>query len=226
MADDMGLRANPSEAFSKLAGQLEEELSIPAGSLLLALTDQSDWAAVVKSHALLEGTMSFLLTAALSETKLGDTFARLPLNEDITGKLAFAKALGVLTSRERRAIKRLSELRNMLAHDPRHLGFSFPTFVAGLDRNQFTAFADALMFDLRAGDASERFKIELKASPRSIFNLTVIRLLGALIHKSTIARIASYCTRTERRSILEALGTDNYRVWVSDGTVHVGVEED
>jgi hypothetical protein len=203
--------------FLQHISKLTKELGVPDGALLSLISD-NDWSAIIKSHALIEGAMTLLLTSALDEAALSPAFSRLPLGEDITGKLAFAKALGLLQPKERRFIKRLSELRNMLAHDPHHLGFTLKAYVEGMDKNQFKTFQDTLMFGV-APDQQDKVRERIRTNTRSAFHVTVLYFLSELLRRIHLVRVCAYLTPTERRRVFEAIGTEGRNVFIMDGAV-------
>jgi hypothetical protein len=216
--------APEDRSFLRHISQLTNELGAPEGALMSLLTD-NDWSMIIKSHALIEGAMTLLLTSALTETSLSPAFSRLPLSEDITGTLAFAKALGLLRPSERRFIKRLSELRNMLAHDPRHLAFTLKQYVSGMDKNKLTAFQDAVVFAV-APERREEERAALVTKPRRVFEVTVLFFLSELLERIQHVRIAAYLTPTERRRVFEALGTEGLIVAVINRAVVIVAGDD
>lgn len=95
-----------------------------SADFLLKLFNEDDWSFVIKSNALVEAVISELLTAKAGDDRLHSLFRRLDLSNVESGKLAFAKALDLLTSEQRQFIRRLSELRNSLVHNVEGLSFS------------------------------------------------------------------------------------------------------
>jgi len=63
-------------------------------------------------HALMEAAVTHLLAERLGDAKLEEVFSFTEFANPRSGKLAFAKALGLLESDERRFLQRLAELRN------------------------------------------------------------------------------------------------------------------
>ena len=80
-----------------------------------ALLREDDWSFVIKLHAVLEAAVTNILVEKTGYRSLQGVFSRIDMGQEGEGKLAFAKALGLLASEERRYIKQLSELRNQLS---------------------------------------------------------------------------------------------------------------
>lgn len=121
----------------------EKELGLPDGFFTNLLVKEDDWSFIIKLHALVEAAVAHLLAATCGD-KLLDVFSRLELSSLETGKLAFAKALDLLDKRERKFIRKLSEIRNSFAHDVTRAGATLAGYVARLDPQQFKAFREAV----------------------------------------------------------------------------------
>jgi energy-converting hydrogenase A subunit M len=119
--------------------KLEETLGIEVG-FFNKLSDEEDWALIIKLHALIESAVSELLTAAFNNTSLKDTFSMLELSNKRTGKMAFINALGLLGDAERRYISSLSELRNKLVHNIKNVNYQLHEEVEKMDKQQFQRF--------------------------------------------------------------------------------------
>ena len=109
--------------FEFVLAVFNKHLQLPENTTLGILSGD-DWSFVIRSHAVIEALVSALLATQL-DRRLVPLFNRLELGDVDFGKLAFAKALGLLSSDQRRFISLLSTLRNKLAHNPTHLSFNF-----------------------------------------------------------------------------------------------------
>ena len=89
------------------------------------LKSGDDWTFVIKVHALLETALTHLLVSELERQELTEIFANIEMSNARTGKVAFAKELGLLGVVGRRFVRKFSELRNDLVHDVRNTSFSF-----------------------------------------------------------------------------------------------------
>jgi hypothetical protein len=122
-----------SEAATKAVSDLETELGLPKG-FFNGLVHEDDWSFVIKLHALFESAFAYVVGHKLG-VQVADIIARLDMNGE-RGKVAFARALGLITEDERRFLKLLSKLRNRCAHGIRQaVEFSLPGYVEGLSRD-------------------------------------------------------------------------------------------
>ena len=103
--------------------------------------DEDDWSFIVKLHTLVEAACTHLLLFHFREPRLSNVIARLELNNNTTGKLAFLKNLDLLGKNNRRYIRALSELRNSLVHDVRNTVFSLEKMVNSLSSKELKNFA-------------------------------------------------------------------------------------
>lgn len=99
------------------------DLGLPASFMLEIYSGKDDWSFIIKLHALIESVTTYLLTAHFEEDSLRDVFANLELSNKKSGKLAFAKALELLSDDARRFVSCLSEVRNSLVHGIQNITF-------------------------------------------------------------------------------------------------------
>ncbi len=123
-------------------GSLEKELSLPSG-FLLELRKEGDWSFIIKAHAFLEAALSHVLAEAAGKRDLEAVFSHVDMSDRDKGKLVFAEALDVLGEDERRFVRKLSELRNMLVHNISNIEFNISKYVNRLDRQQRQSFVKA-----------------------------------------------------------------------------------
>lgn len=100
------------------------------------LSDGDDWSFVIKVQTLIESTITNALLAKIGEDGLSKTLQVMPLVGDQVSKLSLSKDLEITTSAQRRFITRMASLRNQLAHDPKHDGFTFGAYIFNFDKNQ------------------------------------------------------------------------------------------
>jgi hypothetical protein len=187
--------------------KLEKELRIPEG-FIENLLNEDDWSFVIKGHSFIEAAVSYLLVTALDRPNLDEVFSLLELSNKRTGKMAFVKALDVLDADTRRFISAFSELRNKLVHDISQVSFSFPTYVAQMDGNQFAEFVKAFGY-FAIGDTFERDGVSvgvgdfLRRDPKrgAWFSLNVC--VGVIYLKKDIAVLKEM----RRLQILSALNS-------------------
>ena len=158
-----------SSEVSTSAQRVESELGLPSG-FLEALQEEDDWSFLVKTHALVEAAAAHALVAMTGITSAHDFFSRLDLSSSKTGKVSLAKALGLLSSEERRFIRSLSELRNFFVHDVRNVGVSFDEYFSGLSKQKRMEYGKAFCYvdlnhpqiEVSDGEAVERLLSEPK----------------------------------------------------------------
>ncbi len=121
------------------ARELQRRIELPP-DFLESIRDEDDWSFVVKMHALMEAAVTHLLTLRLGHKSLHNVFAHLDFATSKFGKLAFAKALELLDSRDRSFLHKLAELRNRLVHDVSNVNFDLVAYVASMDSDQFKSF--------------------------------------------------------------------------------------
>jgi hypothetical protein len=126
-----------------IIAEVETQIGLSPG-FLNGLWHESDWALVIKLHALIEAVVVHAIVERLGEPKLVDNFARLSLGGR-NGKRSFARSLGVLTQFQDKFIEELSRLRNRMAHDPRDASLTLDQYVASLSDPDRTQFAQALL---------------------------------------------------------------------------------
>ncbi len=126
----------------------ESRLGVPDG-FFRSLPKEDDWSFVIKLHAVFEAAATSILSKKLGE-EIEEVLARLELGNVKTGKMAFIKKLGLMSTWHFTFIQHLSTLRNMLVHKVENVSFSFTQHVENLDKNQFKAFVKAMGFNLDA----------------------------------------------------------------------------
>jgi len=170
--------------------EFEVELGLPTG-FTYSLIEQDDWSFIIKSHALLESCVSYLLTGVFKEPDLNDVFSRLDMSDSRSGKLAFAKAVGVLDKESRSFIRKLSEIRNFVVHSIKNVNFEFDTYVNGLDPNQKRSLGMALGYFEPSDDFEYDDKIYNKvdwtvANPKKATWFSLVNLVSVVYLNSDI----------------------------------------
>ncbi len=128
---------------------LESDLHLPRGFLASLYAEESDWAFVIKTHALVEAALTHLIVTAIGDNRLGQLVGRLETSNDVTGKLAFIKKMELLPDRYRRFVRSFSELRNSLVHDVSNSNFAFESHVETLSKERRKTFKEAFSFKTR-----------------------------------------------------------------------------
>lgn len=171
---------------------METMWEVPEGSLT-SLFQEDDWSTVIKAQALIEGAVTWLLSTVL-DARLKTPFGHLELGRDKTGKLEFAKALGLLTKGQCTYITKLSNIRNNLAHDPRYLRFTFEQHIAGLDPQQKKAFYNSLLFDL-SPENEDTWRTYAYEHPKEAVIAATFRVLYTIILTGIEAQLNQTLTK-------------------------------
>jgi hypothetical protein len=127
------------------------------GDFVDKLIHESDWSLVIKLHALFEAVLANLLVRKLGTKAIDDVIAHLDFNNTKSGKVAFARALGLLESREVAFLRGLSELRNRLVHDVRNVSFDLRAHVEQMtesQRKKFKSEFGAMLCSTKSGESS------------------------------------------------------------------------
>lgn len=168
----------------KCAEELEKRIGIRVG-FTNELIQNDDWSFVIKLHALMEAALTYSICTRLNAPELERVVSRLDTSNNQSGKLAFAKALGILGSPQRKFIRRLSVLRNEIVHNVRSVEFSFENYKESLSESENFRFCSELsLHDLLSNDYRDG-EIKLIALVNEIpkFGITQAALLiiGELI---------------------------------------------
>ena len=166
-----------SERLGDLVPLLEARLGLAPGFFeRLDTEDDSDWAFVIKLHALVEAAISHLLTTELKRTELEGLFARLDISNKATGKAAFVEALGLLDKPARRFMSSLSELRNKLVHDVKNVDFDLEAYVADMNAEQQSHFLNN--YNLLSTEVTDDIRNLFRHDPRQALWYAGMAFLG------------------------------------------------
>lgn len=109
--------------------KLLEASGVP-GTFVDHLIHESDWSLVIKLHALFEAVLGNLIVSELKRPELSEAVSNLDFNNTKAGKVVFARALGLLDTREVAFLRGLSELRNSLVHNVHNVTFDLKEHVS------------------------------------------------------------------------------------------------
>jgi hypothetical protein len=177
---------------------MEEQMQVPAGTFL-ALRDDSDWACIIKLHALIEGAVSTVLATTL-DPRLKRAFERLPLSDRDVGKVVFASQLGLLSDGHAKFVRMLSELRNRLVHNPRNMTFTLKAYIESLDRNQQRTFVSTLQQAIDVDDSAATPSAADYLEQPKVYILSVATVVIAVCVKATV-RVERAAVRRRRQRI-------------------------
>lgn len=132
----MYIHKTQAQTLSKeLTCTMSDELK-EKSDFMIALANDDAWSLIIKSHALIESLVTELVLAKIGKDNLRGVIERLPLSDEQIGKLRIAKDYGVLSSAERKFIKKLSSLRNNLVHKVENIDFDLDEYVSTFDKGQ------------------------------------------------------------------------------------------
>lgn len=145
--------------------ELENELGLPE-RFFENIKDEDDWSFVIKLHALIEASITHILTDKFSDQGLADIFSQMELSNKRIGKIAFIKKMNLLPKKFRNFISQFSELRNLLVHEISNVNFNFNNYVNQLNKNKKKILAEAFAAGVTekecADNSSYRFEQFMK----------------------------------------------------------------
>lgn len=145
---------------------LRDTLGIPDSFLERLLTDD-DWTFIIKLHAMIEGALNHVIPRFFDNSGLHKIIARLETSNPKTGKVAFAKACGLLPANAIKFIQYLSELRNLCAHEPKNFLFNIGNIVGNMTEEQKASWLEKVDFEVKyplilKGEKGDRRKAYLR----------------------------------------------------------------
>lgn len=178
---------DPAELLPVLEA-VEKEYDLGSG-FLLRLYQEDDWSFVVKAHALIEAATSQLLTHHTGDARLARVFERLELSNTQVGRLAFLKALDLLSDRERGFVRHFSELRNRLVHNVHSVRFRFADDLAAMNSQQNAAFAEwASSFVEKSSEGREWWRTTALESPKHTLWVATVFVVVSCLRQTRAAR--------------------------------------
>lgn len=130
----------------EVINKLEHKIGVSSG-FFNTLLKEDDWTFIVKLHALIEASITHLLSETISismtdystdinKQSLTKVMSWTELSNKRTGKTAIAHSLGLIPDYQREFIYYLSDLRNILVHDVKNTSFKLKDYVTGLNTQQ------------------------------------------------------------------------------------------
>lgn len=151
---------------------LEQQSGAPTGFIVDMLNGKNnDWEFVIKTHALLEGLVTSLISWRLDSSpgkSVAPVVERLDLGDVQRGKLAFAKHLELLTPEFVKYIQKICEVRNKLVHKIENVNFSLSKYIESLDSNQLKELKRTLGAYIDDSSKADFEKL-LKSNPQMAF---------------------------------------------------------
>lgn len=149
---------------------LEQKIGVSTG-FFNTLLKEDDWTFIVKLHALIEASITHLLSETISismsdyskdinKQSLTKVLSWTELSNKRTGKTAIAHSLGLILDYQREFIYYLSDLRNILVHDVKNASFKLNDYVTGLEtqrrKNFILAFNSRAVSDMAISNLLKR----------------------------------------------------------------------
>jgi hypothetical protein len=101
--------------------RMERDLGLGPGFLADLILEDDDWSLMIKVHAFVEAALTHLLTVSIGHEELRELFSKMPMGTQ-TGKVAFARALGLIDGDMAKFLGLLGRLRNAYAHSVKTVG--------------------------------------------------------------------------------------------------------
>lgn len=164
------------KAVQMLATQFQSRLgdSIKNTSeQILGFLEDTDWAMIIKLHAVIEAAITQLILAHTAQEALRSVIERLPLSDNQTGKGKVALDLGLITRSQYSFLRKLSELRNSLVHKVENLDFNLKDYFKGLDLKQRTSWKATISWTARDGNPQTSLGEMIDVQPKTALFMAV-----------------------------------------------------
>jgi hypothetical protein len=119
--------------------RIEAKLGIPIGYYLSLRQDGTDWEFAIKLVVLLEAALGRVIAEHLHNSAINDHCESLNMGGR-TGKVALAKALGIIGEAEHRTFLTLTEIRNAFAHRVENIAGNLHEFGGRLEPRRLEQF--------------------------------------------------------------------------------------
>jgi hypothetical protein len=195
-----------------IVDRLERALGLPHGFYEHLVDGDDDWAFVLKVHALLEASLTMLLTERIGgrglpdSSELADAISHLEMSRAHVGKVELAFTLGLIQEKDRRFLRKLSELRNTFVHHIANVSLALAEHLATFDANQRRSFVQAVY-----PDPTDHATAVALAHPRRVIwfiSLMLLRHLRVQVEGLQVARGAPGTNSAEWIREMEALTQD------------------
>lgn len=154
----------------------------------MAIQEEADWSFSIKIHAILEATLNYALVHQLHNLDLGDLISKLPTSDMKSGKLAFVRSYGILPDNDCQFIRSISEIRNRMAHNSKHLGSTISDYVGSLEsekaKTNFFKYIAGVRFDDSDPDPDPQWQETAKNDPkRAIWRAATVILAKTVLRQ-------------------------------------------
>ena len=172
------------KGLNDIIADLEQDLAIPAGFFASLRQEPSDWAFIIKLHALFEAAVTHLLVHYFGKEQLEPIFTNLQMSDVRIGKVAFLNKLELLEKEEIAFIRTLSEIRNQYTHMIRNVNLPLSDIVTNLPKDRLQSIVRSYY---SAGDPEN---MKVKSNPRPYIFTAALMILPNIyiIKKDAIAK--------------------------------------
>ena len=150
-------------------------------NLLFSLLEEDDWSLVIKGHALIESVITELILLQTNENKLKPIIERLPLHDSQASKIKILKIYSLITVEQSRFIKKLSELRNNLAHKIENINFLFDEHVKTFDKNQSKFWIKSLTWYAEDQETRETYSKAAIENPKFAIWMAIFMFVSSFV---------------------------------------------
>lgn len=157
------------------AGQMSSSLKRHE-EMLTGFHEESDWAFIIKSHALFEASLNQAVLHVLGD----DRIKRFTEKLSVSYKVRLARDLGVLDESQVEFIKYFSEIRNKLVHNVNNVNFDLKEHVASLPRTKAKEFASAIVWKKKDEEVTKIWLTRVHDSPKLVILVFMFMLLTLL----------------------------------------------
>lgn len=120
--------------------ELCEKLKLPE-AFLERIYDEDEWSFLIKTHALVETSINVAIERSIEDDRVSEFINRLSLSGGSKSKTELLKSLGIITQNEIQFVEGLSQIRNRVVHNIRHVEFTFTAFTKELNaRNRMNLY--------------------------------------------------------------------------------------
>jgi hypothetical protein len=199
-----------------IVDRLEHAIGLPPGFYERLVHAEDDWSFVLKLHALMEASITMLLTEWIGGGRVPDSsdltkvLSRLEMSRTDVGKVQLAFTLGLIGKRDRRLLYFLSALRNDFVHDIKNVSLTLQDHVAPFNQQQMRKFTDTLFINF----TEQMIRTTLSYPRRSIWlsSLTVLSHLRIQFEALQVQRRAPGTNRAEWIREMKGLTEDQDRL--------------
>ncbi|KAA5846511.1 hypothetical protein F2A37_07700 [Pseudomonas chlororaphis] len=174
---------------------------------LIRFLEDTDWAMVIKLHAVIEATVTEVIVAHTNQDALKAVIERLPLSDNQAGKGKIALDLDLITRSQYSFLRKFSELRNNLVHKVENLDFDLKNFAKNLDREQRKTWKAAISWSSKDRPPQERLAEIFDINPKVALFLATLTLVTLLTVDKELSQIKREVLSASQKTMIDLLHT-------------------